>query len=158
MGILRTPIYLGKGDRNWAVNAWVKTSTANSTLGQGSILSNTDSGPVYSSLCVNSGKIGYWIYQGSWVLKSGTKIVNDNTWHLLSWVQYQNGTMDMYVDGVLDSNIPNTTCASENPINCIGGSWAGSFPGSISAVAIYNESLSDNDIQQYYVATAGRYS
>lgn len=157
-GIFRTPIYLGKGNRNWAVNAWVKTSINTSTLGQGSILSNTDSGPVYSSLCVSSGKIGYWIYQGSWVLKSGTKIVNDNTWHLLSWVQYQNGTMNMYVDGILDSNIANTACASENPINCIGGSWVGSFPGSISAVAIYNEALSDNDIQQYYVATVGRYS
>lgn len=157
-GIFRTPIYLGKGNRNWAVNAWVKTSINTSTLGQGSILSNTDSGPVWSSLCVGAGKIGYWIYQGSWVLKSGTKIVNDNKWHLLSWVQYQDGTMNMYVDGVLDSNIANTSCTSENPINCIGGSWVGSFPGSISAVAIYNESLSDNDIQQYYVATAGRYS
>ena len=156
-GIFRTPIYLGKGNRNWAVNAWVKTTTTVTGTGWGSILSNIDSGPVFSSLCVSSGKIGYWVYQGGWVLKSGVKTVNDNNWHLLSWVQYQNGTMDMYVDGVLDSNIPNTTCVSENPINCIGGSWNAMFPGAIANVSIYNEALTAKDIQQYYFATMRRY-
>lgn len=157
-GLISPALNFGTGTTQWSVNAWVKTTVNTTSLGQGSILSNANSGPVYSSLCVNSGKIAYWVYQsGAWAQKLGNKIVNDNNWHMLTWVQYSNNTMDLYVDGVFDANVANSSVASTNSIDMIGGSWNSKFPGSISKVEIYNRSLTANEIRNCYEATRGRF-
>ena len=152
-------ISLGNGNLPWTVSAWVKTTTAVNGTGLGAVISNWNSGPVYSSMGVNNGKIVYWTYQNAaWTQKLGVgKTVNDNTWHLLTWVNYNNFTMDMYVDGVLDSNVPNSTSGNNNPVNSVGRSWAGFFPGSITAVSIYNRSLSAAEVAQNFNATRNRY-
>lgn len=150
---------LGNGNVPWTVSAWVKTNTTVNALGQGSVLSNSSGGPVYSMMGVNAGKIVYWTYQNAaWVQKLGTgKTVNDNTWHLLTWVNYNNYTMDMYVDGVLDSNVPNSTSGNNNPVDRIGGSWAAQFNGSISSLSRYNRALSAAEVKQNFNALRGRY-
>ena len=150
---------LGNGNVPWTVNAWVKTITTANGPGLGSILSNANSGPVYSMMGVNAGKIVYWTYQNSaWAQKLGIgKTVNDGMWHMLTWVNYNNYTMSMYVDGVLDSNVPNSTSGNNNPVDRIGGSWAGYFAGSISALNIYNRALSATEIQQNFEAVRTRY-
>ena len=150
---------LGNGNIEWTVNCWMKTTTTTNSLGQGSILSNINGGPVYSMMGVNNGKIVYWTYQNSaWAQKLGTgKTVNDGNWHMLTWVNNFNYTMDMYVDGLIDSNVANSTSGNNNPVDVIGRSWAGYFPGSISSLSRYNRSLSANEVFQNFAAQRGLY-
>jgi hypothetical protein len=134
---------LGNGNLPWTCSAWIKTTTTATQLGMG----------------VNSGKIVYWTYYSSaWQQKLGVgKTVNDNNWHLLTWVNYSNSTMNMYVDGELDSNVANSTSGNNNPINIIGASWTARYAGSISNVLIYNQALSANEVKQNFEALRGRY-
>jgi len=157
--MLFTNTQLGNGNLPWTVSAWMKTTTTASTLGQGSVLSNQSGGPVFSMMGVNSGKIVYWTYQNSaWAQKLGVgTTVNDNNWHMLTWVNYPNFTMDMYVDGVLDSNVANSTSGNNNPVDIIGGSWTGKFPGTIPAISIYNRALTASEVSQNFNALRGRY-
>jgi hypothetical protein len=152
-------INMGNGDLSWTINVWTKTTTAASSLGQGSIISNSSGGPVYSMLGVNSGKIVYWTYQNNaWSQKLGNMTINDGNWHMLTWVNYSNNTMDMYVDGVLDVSVANSTSGNNNPLDIIGGSWAGRYFGFISNIYIYkNKQLSSVEILQNYNATKGRF-
>jgi hypothetical protein len=152
-------IFLGNGNIEWTATAWMKTTTTVNALGQGSILSNASGGPVYSMMGVNNGKIVYWTYQNNaWAQKLGVgKNINDNQWHFLSWVNYNNNTMDMYVDGLLDSNVANSTSGNNNPIDMLGSSWAARFSGSISYVSIYNRALTSAQILQNYNALKNRH-
>jgi hypothetical protein len=150
---------LGNGNLAWTCSAWVKTTTNVNSLGTGSVLSNASGGPVYSMMGVNNGKIVYWTYQNdAWSQKLGVATVNNNIWHMLTWVNYTNSTMDMYVDGVLDSNVANSTSGNNNPIDRLGGSWAASFSGSISQILIYQSvSLTASQVLQNFNALRGRY-
>jgi hypothetical protein len=157
--IIIPTISLGNGNLPWTCSAWVKTTTNASTLGTGSVLSNSASGPVYSMMGVNSGKIVYWTYQSSaWAQKLGVgKTINDGTWHFLSWVNYSNYTMDMYVDGVLDSNVANSTSGNNNPIDIIGASWAAAHLCNIAQVSIYNRAFTAAEVQQNFNAQRSRF-
>jgi hypothetical protein len=150
---------LGNGNVAWTVNCWMKTTTTTNSLGQGSVLSNISGGPVYSMMGVNNGKIVYWTYQNNeWTQKLGVgTTVNDGNWHMLTWVNYANYTMDMYVDGILDSNVANSTSGNNNPVDVIGRSWAGYFPGSIASLSRYTRSLTASEVQQNFNALRGRY-
>lgn len=150
---------LGNGNISWTISCWMKTTTTTNSLGQGSILSNISGSPVYSMMGVNNGKIVYWTYQNSaWSQKLGVgKTINDGNWHMLTWVNYTNYTMDMYVDGVFDSNVPNSTSGNNNPVDVIGRSWSGYFPGSILALSRYNRALSTAEVQQNFNASRSRY-
>jgi hypothetical protein len=150
---------LGNGNVAWTVSCWMKTTTTTNSLGQGSVLSNISGGPVYSMMGVNNGKIVYWTYQNNeWTQKLGVgTTVNDGNWHMLTWVNYANYTMDMYVDGILDSNVANSTSGNNNPVDVIGRSWAGYFPGSIASLSRYTRSLNALEVRQNFNAQKGRY-
>jgi hypothetical protein len=151
-------VQLGNGNIQWTVSAWVRTTTTTNDLGGGSVMSNSSGGPVYSMMGVNSGRIVYWTYQsGAWSQKLGVRTVNDNNWHMLTWVNYNNNTMDMYVDGTLDTNVANSTSGNNNPVDRIGGSWSAQFVGSISAVSRYTRALTALEVQQNFNALRGRY-
>jgi hypothetical protein len=149
--ILTSTINLGNGNNEWTAAAWVKTTTTVNSLGTGSVFSNQSGGPVYSLMGVNSGKIVYWTYQNNnWSQKLGNSIVNDGNWHFLTWVNYNNYTMNMYVDGMLDANVANSTSGNNNPIDIIGASWTASFDGLVDDPKIYMTALSDKDILDLY--------
>jgi len=152
-------ITMGNGNLAWTISAWTKTTTTVNSLGQGSIISNANSGPVYSMLGVNNGKIVYWTYQNNaWSQKLGVGTVNDGNWHMLTWVNYTNSTMDMYVDGVIDANVANSTSGNNNPLDRVGGSWAGRYTGNISILYIHkNKSFTASEVLQNYNATKGRF-
>lgn len=152
-------ISLGNGNLPWTASAWVRTTTNASALGAGSVMSNQSGGPVYSMMGVNSGKIVYWTYQNSaWSQKLGVgPNVNDNVWHMLTWVNNSNNTMAMYVDGVLDSNVANSTSGNNNPIDMIGSSWSARFAGSIGSIQVYNVALTADQVAQNFAAYRGRY-
>lgn len=149
---------LGNGNVQWTVNAWVRTTTTTNDLGNGSVMSNSSGGPVYSMMGVNSGRIVYWTYQGAWSQKLSTgRIVNDNVWHMLTWVNYANNTMDMYVDGVQDFFVANSTSGNNNPVDRIGGSWSAQFVGSIATVSRYTRALTAAEVNKNFNATRGRF-
>lgn len=150
---------MGNGNTAWTINTWTKTTTTVNSLGLGSIVSNANSGPVHSMLGVNGGKIVYWTYQSNaWSQKLGVRILNDGNWHMLTWVNYTNYTMDMYVDGTFDANVANSTSGNNNPLNRVGGSWTGYYNGFISIFQITkNKALSASEIQQNYNATKTRF-
>jgi hypothetical protein len=152
-------ITLGNGNLAWTVSVWIKTTTAVNGLGQGSILSNSSGGPVYSMMGVNAGTIVYWTYQNdAWAQKLGSATVNNNIWHMLTWVNYTNYTMDMYVDGVLDANVANSTSGNNNPVDTIAGSWAGVYAGSIATLSIYKgTALTASQVSQNYNALKSRF-
>jgi hypothetical protein len=149
---------LGNGTTPWTVSAWVKTTTTTNDLGNGSVMSNSSGGPVYSMMGVNSGRIVYWTYQSSaWAQKLGVRTVNDNNWHMLTWINYDNNTMDMYVDGTLDANVANSTSGNNNPVDRIGGSWSAQFVGSIASVSRYTRALTATEVRQNFNAVRTRY-
>jgi hypothetical protein len=149
---------LGNGTTPWTVSAWVKTTTTTNDLGNGSVMSNSSGGPVYSMMGVNSGRIVYWTYQSSaWAQKLGIRTVNDNNWHMLTWINYDNNTMDMYVDGTLDANVANSTSGNNNPVDRIGGSWSAQFVGSIASVSRYTRALTATEVRQNFNAVRTRY-
>jgi hypothetical protein len=152
-------ITMGNGNIPWTISAWVKTSTTVNALGAGSVISNSSGGPVYSMLGVNAGKIVYWTYQNNaWAQKLGSATVNDNVWRMLTWVNNDNYTMSMYVDGVLDASVANSTSGNNNPLDRIGGSWAGFFSGNIAILKRYTQALTSTMVSREFTTTRGRFN
>lgn len=150
---LVTTFNLGNGNVAWTISSWVRTSTGVDGLGAGSILSNSSSGPVYSSLAINSGRMSYWSYNnsaGNWYRIMGNVTVNNNLWQNLTWVNRSNTTMDMYVNGVKDISGASSPSGNNNPIDMVGGSWAGRFPGIISNIQVYNIAMTDAQVRQNF--------
>lgn len=151
-------ILLGNGNIAWTVCAWVKTTTTVVDLGLGAVLTNSSGGPVYSMMGVNSGKIVYWTYNGGWNQRLGSVTVNNDVWHHLTWVNFTNNTMNMYVDGIVDATAVDSTSGNNNPVDRIGGSWIGYFNGSITTTMIYKEkSLSSSEVLQNFNADRSRF-
>lgn len=154
-------ITLGDGNSPWTVNAWIRTTTTANGLGAGPILTNSSGGPVYSMLGVNDGRMVYWVYPSNinnWKSFNGTITVTDGNWHLLTWVQNTGYSMNMYVDGILDSTVSPTNAGNNNPVDRIGGSFAGEyFNGDIGEVQINTKAFDSADVIQQYTSTKLRY-
>ncbi len=151
---------LGNGNLAWTIHAWIRTASGASTsLGQGSIFSNSSPGPVYSAIGVTGNVISYYTYHSStWNRINGSITVNDNTWRLLTWVQKTNYFMDGYVNGALDLNNGYAESGNNNPIDIMGASWAGAFQCNIGLTAVYlNTSHSQSQILQFYNGTRQRF-
>jgi hypothetical protein len=135
-----TGIHLGNGTIPWMVNAWVKTSVAGDNgIGSFPILSNRSSGPVYSNMGIGSGGVmKYAHYSGSWIVETGNTAVNNNRWHMLSWVNLNNNTLNMYIDGVFDKNVSSSIVGGGNinPVDIIGASWSSYLNGDIAFLSI----------------------
>jgi len=139
---------------DWTFNAWIRTTTTANGLAQGSIFSNSSGGPVASMLGINSGVITYWHYNGAWLQSSGTITVNDGKWHLLTWVNFSNSTMDFYIDGKLDTAGVDSSLSGGNPLDVIGASWAGYYQGDIASVQINKgKAFTAAEVLQQYNAT-----
>ena len=154
---LMTTFNLGNGNVAWTISAWVRTGTSADGLGAGAILSNSSGGPVYSSIGINSGRISYWSYSGGWFRLLGSTTVNNNLWQCLTWVNRTNTTMDMYVNGVKDFSAGSSPSGNNNPIDMIGGSWAGRFAGIIANTMVYNVAFSDAQVIQNFAAQRVRF-
>lgn len=151
-----TSFYLNQGTL-WTVNAWIKTTTGVAALNEGGILSNSNGGPVYSNLQVYNGRIAYTHYNNSWQTSQGTITVNNGQWHLLTWANIGDGRMNLYVDGVFDSNV-DAQLSAGNAIDVIGRSWAGgSFNGSIANVQVNFITMSQDEVVQNFRAQRNRF-
>ena len=137
---------------NWSISVWAKTTNAGTLY----IMTHQSGNPVTNAIRVVSGKINYYHYNGAWNSESGSATVNDGNWHLLTWVNNGDSTLDMYVDGVLDAD--NVASNNSGPLNRIGNSWAGDsgFVGTLDEFRIYNRSLSASEVKQLYNMGAGK--
>jgi len=146
---------------NWTVNVWVKTTTTANGLGQGSIFSNSSGGPVYSMMGINAGVMTYWHYNNTWLQSSGTTTVNNGSWHMLTWVNNDNQTMNLYVDGNLDASGVDSSLSggSVNYLDIIGASWAAYFQGNIASLQINKgKAFTLSEVQQNFNAQRNRFN
>ena len=153
-------ITMGDGNSPWTINAWVRTTTGADALGQGPVISNSSGGPVYSMMGVNGGKIVYWVYPSninSWKSFKGNITINDGNWHMLTWVQNVGYSMNMYVDGVLDTTVSPTNAGNNNPLDIIGGSWASNFNGDIAEVQINTTAFTQAQVLQQFNTVRSRF-
>jgi len=154
-------ITLGNGDTNWTVNAWIRTTSTVNNLSANSILSNTNGGPIYSSFDINSGYQTYWAYPSNinnWKQFQGNIFVADGEWHMLTYVNKSNYTMDFYVDGVYDTTVSPTNVANNNPLDVIGSGLGVPFNGSIAMVQVNKgTAMNASQVSQQYGATRGRF-
>lgn len=153
-------ISLGNGNTNWTVHAWVKTSAFRSGLTANPVLSNTNGGPIYGSLDVDDGLQTYWVYPsntGGWTKFQGGIPVDDGIWHLLTWANKSNYTMDLYFDGFYDTNVGPTNAGNNNPMDVIGGGLGTSFLGSIGMVAVYPINHTLSEVTEFYNSTRTRF-
>jgi hypothetical protein len=159
--LLNTSVTLGNGNVNWTVYTWMRTTSTADGLTANPILSNIDGGPIYGSLDVDGGKQAYWIYPSNindWKQFKGTITVNDGNWHMLTWVNNSNYTMNLYADGIYDTQVSPTNGGNNNPLNVIGGGLGTSFNGNIGLVAIYyNTAHSISQVLQFYNSTRQRF-
>ena len=159
-----TGITLGSSTTPWMVNVWLKTNVVG---GAGTsnfpVLTNRSGGPVYSNLGIGPGGVlKYAHYSGSWLVESGSRSINDNQWHMATWVNKDNNTLDMYVDGTFDRTVSSSIVGGGNinPVDVIGNSWANSYlNASIASVAIYKRSdlFTTTEVLQNYNALKGRF-
>jgi uncharacterized delta-60 repeat protein len=157
--ILGSSITMGNGSTGWTISAWVKTTTNVNGLGQGTIISNQSGGPVYSQLCINSGKICYWVYKTSWVQYTGNTNVNTGNWVNLVWRNNASNTMNFFVNGNLDGTVSDSSIGgpTTNPLDSIGRSWTSTFAGDIALIMIHRAALTQNEIIQNFNAHRNRF-
>jgi hypothetical protein len=156
-----TGIRLGSGTTPWMVNAWIRTAAAGSnSINTFGILSNRSGGPVASNMGLAAGGVmKYAHYNNAWIIESGSIAVNDNQWHMLSWVNLNNNTLDMYVDGVFDRNVA-SAAGGNNPVDIIGNSWASGFLNadiSFLSISISSSLYTRNDVIQNFNAQRTRF-
>ena len=147
---------LNQGD-NWTVNTWIRTGVSGGAIGDQPIMSNSQSGPVWSNFKVHENKMGYSHYNNAWIVTTGNTVITDNQWHMLTWVNKGDGTMDMYVDGALDAQGVDSRLSSANRIDIIGSSWGGRFNGDIAMVQVNRASLTQEEVLQNYNAHVTRF-
>lgn len=159
--LLSSSITLGNGDTNWTVTAWIRTTSLDDGLTANPILSNTNGGPIYGSFDTTQGYQAYWAYPSNinnWKKFQGNIFVADGEWHMLTYVNKSNYTMDFYVDGVYDTTVSPTNVSNNNPLDVIGGGLGTSFDGSIGMVQVNKgTAMNASQVSQQYGATKGKF-
>lgn len=151
-----TGIRLGPGTTPWMVNVLIRTTASGSNvINTFPILSNQSGGPVVSNMGLGAGGVmKYAHYNNAWIIETGTTVVNTGKWVFLSWVNKNNSTLDMYVNGVFDKNVSSNISGSNvNAVDSIGYSWAGYLKADISNLTISTRSTlytSTDVLQNYY--------
>jgi hypothetical protein len=143
------------------VTAWIRTTSLDDGLTANPILSNTNGGPIYGSFDTTQGYQAYWAYPSNinnWKKFQGNIFVADGGWHMLTYVNNSNYTMDFYVDGVYDTTVSPTNVANNNPLDVIGGGLGTSFDGNIGMVQVNKgTAMNASQVSQQYGATRGRF-
>jgi hypothetical protein len=151
---LGSTITLGNG--SWTVAMWVSPNSFSNSYGN--LISNNSGGPVSNAFGLTSAKISYDFYLSSWTRQLGNTSLTTGNWYYLVWVNNL-GSMVMYVNGVSDSSSFVSTTNNGGPINSIGKNWFSTFNGKIATASIYQgKALSNEEIQQNYNATKGRFN
>lgn len=148
------------------ISAWVKPST-NVTTYRAIIADESYGGSPWNYRLLIIQGTGTLLYDivsvsGSASLTS-TYSINDNKWHYVCGVRTAvNGTVNLYIDGILNvygadtssrSTLGNSVWIGRSPYS--GGQYP--FLGDIAVTQIYNRALTAPEVQQNFYALADRY-
>ncbi|HLO60906.1 MAG TPA: Ig-like domain-containing protein [Bacteroidales bacterium] len=150
---------------DFSISAWFKTSSANdqfivSKYGSGytpGYFIGTDGGYAYAVI-----RDGVGTGSAEAIAVTGTTLVNNNAWHLITATFDRDGLLRVYVDGTQQAT-GSVTTVTETVTNtesfCIGyrnvsGSYK-AFTGSIDEVGIWNKVLTASEVTQLYNSGAG---
>lgn len=148
-------------NQNWTISAWVKAtslSQASTIVLNG--LSTVVAGNGYSMSVENAagGSPGNFLklhYPGQIIVNSGFSFNSTATWHHVVITRDISAIGKMYFDGVLSAT---TTTASINPpggdFRIGSATGVGFWNGSIDEVKVYNNALTDAQVQAEYAATS----
>ena len=103
------------------VSAWIKTSGNGMVVLQlqpGTPLVYLEVGPTTVGGASNNAVAYFRADDGNLVIANGNTAVNDNNWHNIQAVRSTGNSVDIYVDGILDSTTPYTDAY---PIDASGG-------------------------------------
>ena len=150
------------------LSTWIKLNNISSE--NRFIISKYDSSAATNYMTFNfytsSGKFGTSIYENTLddaidAITNNTVFAEDIWYHIVAVINLSDQNIDLYVDGLEEAstitivNTPPTVFANNHIPVRIGvtrnaGGWAGYFNGSIDEVAIYNRSLSEEEINKEY--------
>jgi len=140
---------INTGNDNWTALLWIKTSE----ISYKPLVSNSSGGPVHNTIGINNSKMAYIYYNGVWNTHEAITNIANNQWHLLVWINYDNETLDYYVDGIYDTTLSPSSISSYSlgPLNIIGCNWSTNyFVGSLSDLRFYSRSLIEAEIKNIY--------
>lgn len=142
---------------NYTFIGWYKgiqNQTNSATWSATACMYGDPRGSVYIGLGISDGKICI----GSNGQAQGTTIINDEKWHMLTWVIKSNNTADAYVDGSSTPNISNKDISSSPSNNLldyvgVGYPYGGSVSLNVAAgLQVYSQALSTSQISEIYNA------
>ena len=148
---------------NETVSFWINTTGASANSQYG-LFSHCSGGPVNLAYGMANNKMIYWYYDTTWNTKSSTASINDGTWKHITWVKTGGTTMNMYINGVLDST--HTITNVSGPVNTVGALWGPCdgtpsysqlFDGKIANFMHYNIGLTADQVLQNYNAQKHRF-
>ena len=141
------------------VSAWIKTTTSGNriVLGKADAINTADRSWL---MYINSGTtdLRVFMYDTSATLfyVISPSAINDGNWHHVAFTYTPSTSLILYIDGeAVDTNTSSIPASLKNSAeNFFIGKWgnysAEMFPGEISNVAIYNQTISAEDIKYLY--------
>ena len=150
------------GNTNFSIVFWVRTAAIGGSPNwyNGFGLVDGEVGGVTGDFGVAlvGNKVGFGIGNPDTTLPS-VKSINDNLWHQVVVTRNAgNGAMNIYIDGTFDTSAIGPVGARTNPPSLrLGGIQAGGgfLSGSLSDVAMYEQTLTVNQIATLYSAATG---
>ena len=148
---------------NETVSFWINTTGASANSQYG-LFSHCSGGPVNLGYGMANNKMIYWYYDTIWNTKSSTASINDGNWKHIVWAKTGGTTMNMYIDGVLDST--HTITNVSGTVNTVGALWgpcdaspsySQTFDGKIANFMHYNTGLTTAQVLQNYNAQKFRF-
>lgn len=142
---------------DFSIQAWIKTLPGASQ--QMVFLSKTELGVTtgYALAVSSAGNAFFFDSAPSPPYATGTSLVNDGNWHQVVGVYHAGigGTVQLYVDGSLQSTQTANAIGSNSGDFLVGGYTQGSsdvasFTGFVDEVRVYNDALSAADVSSLY--------
>ena len=136
---------------NSSVEAWIKWD---GTMGERAIYDESEAGGTVFRIRLVDG-VAYFdlLNIGGWHSAGSSSSITQNEWHHIAGVLSSSTGMKVYVDGVEKGSNPNTLPSDHIILH----SWIGrfgqeghNFAGLIDEVAIYNRTLTAEEIEQHY--------
>ena len=153
--------YLGYGHTNLkydhtSYSCWYR---GDNSVGNGSWYTGTTLlGDIRNSVAGNfgfnsAGKIAMHINNNSAIEYTGSKTVNDNTWHCLGFTSTPS-TLKLFVDGELMTSEGNPGYHNSLYLDCVGGNYnyTDMVPERMAAVAMWNRELTESEMKQAFLA------
>lgn len=150
-----------RSNRNWTAEFWFKTGdsgTPNGTYGyqiKEVVYGQGDFMIQHLHLGVANGYLAIeWYYNGGSSGIQGNIFVSDNNWHHAAFVGHDNGTVELYVDGIYDvsgafahDTANPTTALIGNEYQSYNGWYGYTFNGQVDELRIWNEARTQTQLQ-----------